>query len=1257
MATLTRLATTLTARFYPSQSLTDAFYLDGRLCGKRETRQADITIDKDERGFFLSVFTHPTIQGFEPGSIPPFEPQLRDLCNEVKNGHKEIDGMIEKFLSTAVEVAGALKLSDNQTRNPYFSGVIVRDSEAFAVTIGNGLAFLYRDDTVFPLTDAGIPMEPIDAYGNRVGDFQYYCSSKTANALWSNFFTLTPNDCIILCNKAVYDALGQREILRILTDAEDQCDAAGLILTQASARMPNTPMQISISFVENVTKEEKRGLFGRKKKEKSYEDEPHEMIESTVEGGEVGAAAKAIADAGFVNLDPEPEVAAAAAAAEAGLAAAAAAAGTGPLVFGENAQAAAPAASTDAALQFPDKKEPEKSVTAEDMLKNIFSEMKESSKSDAEAVAAAADAAKDDEPIEVTDEEPAKEETPAQAAPGSNFNFDFAVPEMPKAPSAPAAAVPAAPVAPVAPAVPAAEPVSPFVATIGEHPEEAAKAAEAAPSRMKTVSSIEFVPDSDNEPTKPLNDLASVLRQSENGPVIASAVAGVSDSTLSQPIPTPEAVQEATAPKTPSIPLFFTEAAATAAAANEPAAPAPAVPAAPEPAPAPVAEEPAAPAAAPSEIVFTAGTGFGGNILQPAGEPFDPYGKASSDELKNAPPLVFNDDRTSGAKPVQTEPEGASSIPVPDFELNEKKPELKEEDKLSVDFPETDIPAAPAAPEAPKAEPAVKEAAPSSMFVSAPAAPAAPAPAAAPAAPAPAPAPEPAPVQAPVESTDEDFVLPFGNMVTTVDIGDKPKTDDIPQMPLYDGGNFDTPVNAVSSEEKIDQPARDVSSYGDYGVADVAPDISAAANVPPYQPYGGEAFPTSDQNNYGTYNTQQAAYTQGGDPMSDNNGYGGGYGYGQNNGPYDPNMNYGAPGQDQGYQDPYGYSQQGYQNQGYQNQGYPNQNYQPQGFDAQGYQGQQGGYGADAYQGGYEAQGYQSRQGYEAPGYDAQDYGQTFGGPAPEQAASGSSSASLDDEWFNNILGVDNQGQVVDDGGQFGFSEPSRAPAPQQVPSARQQAQYSNPGQSSYRPAGAGPSSVGGRAAGTPKSPVIGGKGNGKKMKLNRNGYMFLAFVAILIICIIIVIALIARGCSKKPAETTIAAVSSSETIPTTETTKATLEDKSAPIGYYVFSDSIGFRTWWDLFHYVYKIDLDNENDPRIQTIIKYNGQDPSTYTPHSGDRLLLPPLGVIAGTIPVTFKPGGTAADAGTGETTAAPDAGGNQQPAQTTEGSIKLN
>ena len=43
--------------------------------------------------------------------------------------------------------------------------------------------------------------------------------------------------------------------------------------------MPNTPMQISISFVESVTKEEKRGLFGRKKKKDDYESETHELLD------------------------------------------------------------------------------------------------------------------------------------------------------------------------------------------------------------------------------------------------------------------------------------------------------------------------------------------------------------------------------------------------------------------------------------------------------------------------------------------------------------------------------------------------------------------------------------------------------------------------------------------------------------------------------------------------------------------------------------------------------------------------------------------------------------------------------------------------------------------------------------------------------------------------------------------------------------------------------------------------------------------
>ena len=1080
MATLTRLASTLTARYFPSSSLTDAFYLDGRLCGKRETRQADITIDKDERGFFFSLFTHPTIEGFEPGTIPPFEPQLRGLCNEVKSGHKEIDAMIEKFLSTAVEVAGTTKLMDNEVRDPYFSGVIVRDSEAFAVTIGGGLAFLYRDDTMFPLTDAGIPMEPIDAYGNRVGDFQYYCSSKTANALWSNFFTLTPDDCIILCNKAIYDALGQREILRILTDAEDQCDAAGLILTQASARMPNTPMQISISFVESVTKEEKRGLFGRKKKKDDYDSESHEILESTVEGGMVGAAAKAIADAGFVSLTPDAPVV---------IPDTDAVPADGSISFGDKIQAEAQKIPDDAP-EFPDKKEPVEELSAEDAMKKIFGEMKEAAQSDSAAVAKAEEAAAAESPFV--------------------FNIDDAV---------------------VSSEPKAAEP-------------------EKAPA-METVSKTEFTPDaSDDSPTKPVTDINSLLFSAGGSGILAQAIndsnKGVAKETLISDLKE-EIVVPVSTPAAPVIPV---------------APVAPVIPEAPvvvPPAPA-VVNKPEEIVFAPGEVKVDAGSS---DVTASAEDTFDPYGKNSAQELKNTAPLVFGEDVAPKAEPVPSEE--VSSIPVPEYEINEDKPELKEEDKLDVDFPEVEKPeakapeAAPAAPVEPAA-PVIEEVIPQAGVV--------------------------APSQ-------DDIILPFGEatFATGAEEGPKAKADDIPQMPLYDSDNYNNPVNAVGSEQNISEPFNNASVYGDYAGTETSPE------VPPYQPYGAEAFSTADQSSYGTYGYgNQTVDMQGGVPM-DNNGY---PEYGNAGNGY-------APGYDQAPQNGFGE--------------YPREGYQQQDPNAGQY------YQQDVPQGGYNDYSAQPQQG--------------FGDEYAQPQASASSSSSLDEEWFNNILGVDDSGQVFGGEQTFGYSSAPAEPQPSAMPDPVQQAQYTNPGQTSYRPSGAGPNNNSKPQNSAPRSPApaagkSGGSGNGggKKMKLNRNGYMFIAFLAILVICIIVVISLIAKGCSKgkKPVESSVPSeTETSTTIATTTTTQATLPDPSAPIGYFCFSEYIGYRTWWDVFHYVYGIDIKDNSDQRIKTIIIYNKLDPASYSnPSPGDKLLLPPLGVVTGEIPITWNAGGTSSGGG---------------------------
>ncbi|MBO4459069.1 MAG: hypothetical protein J5778_00250 [Clostridiales bacterium] len=1034
MATLTRLASTLTAKYYPSPSLTDAFYMDGRLCGKRETRQADITTDKDERGFLFSIFTHPAIKGVEPGTLPPYEPQLRDLCNNVKFGYKDIDSLIEKFMTCAVDITGMMKLSDGESRTPYFSGVIVKDAEAFAVTIGNGLAFLYRDDTLFPLTDAGIPMEPIDAYGNRVGDFQYYCSSKTANALWSNFFTVTPDDCIILCNKSIYDALGQREILRILTDAEDQCDAAGTIITQASARMPNTPMQFSISFVENVTTDEKKGLFGFRKKNKE-EDITDMSIKSTFEGGEVGKAAEKAQAAGFATFATAGTV-------------------TPPA---SNQQASSDngfvvpntVENTDGDLKFPDGSKPAQEVSAEEMMKTLFGQMNESSKEDKAATAAAAAAA-----TAVT------EEIPLGASP-------FVVS------SEPAAEV-----------VPEEKPIS-------EEPEV-----------METISETKFVLDADEEPTKPVASLDGSLFASAGAATAAAAAEeGTKDAAAATGLGAASGILAEALKKAGVDSVLISDESDKA-----------------------VQEAKEIPSGD-NEITFTLDTDKkADDIVKSANEPFDPYSVGSSEEMQNTPPPVFGDDgmNKEGSEPLSVDE--VNEIPVPDFVIESDKPEISQEETLNVDFPQFVAGAAGAA--------AVAGAAAAGAAAVGGAEAAGTGAAAGVAA-----------------DNSEDIVLPFANGVETY-TDQAESAADVPQMPLYGSNAYDTPVNAVNSEQPIGA-AVEATGYGDYD------NSTLPITEIPSQAYGGEVFSMEDQNAYTQTNPQagqQAAYTD--------------------------------------YSQQYGYGQTAYA--------------APQTAD--------------------QAAG-------QIPYTDPQSYSPY------DQAATGaraSSSSTTQDDWINDLLGGDD------------YSNTETA-APDLS------GQYTNPGYSQYRPAGydtnydtQGTSRPAGGSASPYRKPQSSGSGSGnggnkRKVKLNRNGYIFLGFVAAIIICLIIIISLIVKSCNKNDTPVTSATTTTSSplvTDATTEATTTTAKDPSAPIGRFLFSEYTGYRSWWDLFNTVYNYQIENESDPKIKILITYNNLDPEVYkTPHPEDSLLLPPKEVLEGIIPNTFSAGGAQSSDTTTTTTGSVD------------------
>lgn len=251
----TRLAMTVNARYYPTEGVSDGFYIDGRIPGKREVRGADLTIDREDRSFLMSIFGRP---GTDPADDRWVNP-LRSVGQQIKSGTTDIDTEINNLAELAVEVTGRSTLKEQDHRQPFFSGVVVMDGEVAAVTIGEGCAYLYRNDVIYPMTRDDYALEAIDYNGNAIESLDDYIAGTAGTIRYSNIAQLETNDCIILCNLPVMEAVGQREMLRLLYEAEDQSDAAGMIMTQASAKNPGEPLQVAIGFVESVTAEERTG--------------------------------------------------------------------------------------------------------------------------------------------------------------------------------------------------------------------------------------------------------------------------------------------------------------------------------------------------------------------------------------------------------------------------------------------------------------------------------------------------------------------------------------------------------------------------------------------------------------------------------------------------------------------------------------------------------------------------------------------------------------------------------------------------------------------------------------------------------------------------------------------------------------------------------------------------------------------------------------------------------------------------------------
>ena len=257
MPKITRISTTVTARYSPASGAVDSFWLDGRMPGKRESRSADMTLDREDRGFFYSVFATQSLSKDSYRDIEAIRHALEKTQMEIKHSSKSIDNQIPDLAECSVGVAGRLSVQHEGVRQPFFAGIIVKDSEIAAITTGRGCAYLYRDQTLFPLTKDDLNFEPFDSQGNKVSNLDVYCAGVAGTVRYSHIAQLQTDDCIILCNREVIDAIGQREMLQILDEAYDQSDAAGMIITEAAAKLPGTTLQFMIGFIEGISEGDK----------------------------------------------------------------------------------------------------------------------------------------------------------------------------------------------------------------------------------------------------------------------------------------------------------------------------------------------------------------------------------------------------------------------------------------------------------------------------------------------------------------------------------------------------------------------------------------------------------------------------------------------------------------------------------------------------------------------------------------------------------------------------------------------------------------------------------------------------------------------------------------------------------------------------------------------------------------------------------------------------------------------------------------
>ena len=265
MTNYTRIAATLGLASSPNGAFRQNFFLNGRRSYRPQTGGfVEITADRASFGAVFALYQSAGSGAHDDSADKEIAERLERLRVQMDTpGRHRIDNSINNLADVSVQACGSGDISDEDA---WFTGVMVRDRELVTVSQGPVVAYLYRDDALIPLTADELEWPAKDAFGNSIKDYDIYQAGQAGQVRYSNIAALRPNDCILLAPHHIMAALGQREVLRLLDEAEDQEEAALLLIERMDDHASGHPLSLMIMFVESIyeARPDRRGRLPRR---------------------------------------------------------------------------------------------------------------------------------------------------------------------------------------------------------------------------------------------------------------------------------------------------------------------------------------------------------------------------------------------------------------------------------------------------------------------------------------------------------------------------------------------------------------------------------------------------------------------------------------------------------------------------------------------------------------------------------------------------------------------------------------------------------------------------------------------------------------------------------------------------------------------------------------------------------------------------------------------------------------------------------